>query len=168
MTSTELAELYQKYGYLIHRRCQAILGDAIEAEDALQETFMRARKYDRGQQKDSVLGWLYGIAANVCFDLLHSRRRGEPVESKKLERLDSRSTGGGSDADQRAVVSMVLRQVDGAVRDIGVLHHLDGYTQDEVAAKTGYSRKTVGKKLALFEALFRELWSKATVVGSKA
>jgi DNA-binding transcriptional regulator LsrR (DeoR family) len=42
-----------------------------------------------------------------------------------------------------------------------VRHFLDGMTQEEVAASTGYSRRTVGKKLALFEAEFRRLFLNA-------
>jgi DNA-directed RNA polymerase specialized sigma24 family protein len=39
-----------------------------------------------------------------------------------------------------------------------VLHFLDGYTQEEVAAQTGYSRRTIGKKLQQFEQRIRQLW----------
>jgi DNA-directed RNA polymerase specialized sigma24 family protein len=51
-----------------------------------------------------------------------------------------------------------LRKLDTTAQHIGVLHHLDGYTQEEVAERTGYSRKTVGKKLQLFETAFQALW----------
>ena len=167
MTRDELSALYEKYAYLVHRRCASILGEASEAEDALQEVFMRVQRYHRGEAKDSPLAWLYSIASHVCFDVLLKRRRASPISPERVERLDPRQAGAPDDGDRRALVGAVLRRVDDTVREIGVLHHLDGYTQDEVAARTGYSRKTVGRKLAKFEETFQTLWASAHLEGSK-
>jgi len=64
--------------------------------------------------------------------------------------------GGPVDSDRRAIVAAVLRKMDSKIREIGVLHHLNGMTQEEVAENTGYSRRTVGKKLKSFEELFKK------------
>ena len=48
---------------------------------------------------------------------------------------------------------------------MGVLHYLDGYTQDEIAYQTGYSRRTVGKRLKAFEEVFRRVWKRHTRQG---
>jgi RNA polymerase sigma-70 factor (ECF subfamily) len=56
--------------------CYRMLGSAFEADDAVQETMLRAwRASDSFEGRSSVRSWLYKIATNVCLDLLRGRQR---------------------------------------------------------------------------------------------
>jgi RNA polymerase sigma-70 factor (ECF subfamily) len=82
----------------LHVHCYRILGSLHDADDALQETMLRAwRSIERFEPRAPLTAWLYRIATNVCLRTLEQRGRQpspdarlEPYPERMLEELPSR------------------------------------------------------------------------------
>jgi RNA polymerase sigma-70 factor (TIGR02960 family) len=75
-TERDFADLAERYRRELHVHCYRMLASFDEAEDAVQETFLRAwRNRERFEGDTYFRAWLYRIATNVCLDMIRSRSR---------------------------------------------------------------------------------------------
>ncbi|MFD4478477.1 sigma-70 family RNA polymerase sigma factor [Streptomyces sp. NPDC058471] len=81
-TTSELDVTLEKHRVELTGYCYRMLGSAFEAEDAVQDTMVRAwRSYEKFEGRSSLRSWLYRIATNVCLDMLNAgNRRARPMD----------------------------------------------------------------------------------------
>ena len=83
LTEPAFAAVVARHRAELHRHCVRVLGSPTEAEDAVQETFLRAwRSLQTYCDGTSMRAWLHRIATNACFDLLGKRRPAAPFEGE--------------------------------------------------------------------------------------
>ena len=82
VASPALEERLEQHRAELTGYCYRMLGSPFEAEDAVQDTFLRAwRGFDRFEGRAAFRSWLYRIATNVCLDMLNGRnRRARPMD----------------------------------------------------------------------------------------
>ena len=124
-----------------------MLGSLSEADDAVQETWLRLSGSDT-RDVENLSGWLTTVAARVCLDMLRSRasRREQPVGGP-LPEPAAHSSGTGGDPEDEALLAdsvgmallVVLGTLGPAERVAFVLHDMFAVPFDEVAAIVGRS-----------------------------
>jgi RNA polymerase sigma-70 factor (ECF subfamily) len=153
MKEEDVARWYADYGYVVFRRCLAYLGERAAAEDALQDVFVRAlagAATYRGEASPRT--WLCRIADHLCIDLLRRGRRNPvrvfAVSSEHEEESRALATAmAADDHSQLLRVQRLMTELDEDAQRLAVLYFLDEFTQEELAAELGLSRRTIGKRL---------------------
>ncbi|MBB6418800.1 sigma-70 family RNA polymerase sigma factor [Streptomyces sp. AK010] len=81
-TPTDLDTRLEAHRTELTGYCYRMLGSSFEAEDAVQDTMVRAwRSYDKFEGRSSLRSWLYRIATNVCLDMLSAgNKRARPMD----------------------------------------------------------------------------------------
>ena len=146
----DLAELYKRHAPALHRRCASIVGNAEEARDLVQETFARYIAARHTWERAAPFSVLYRIATNASIDRLR-RRKTAPQDE-----LDPESHVGDLGNEPRRIdnlhdLAQLTKGLSEEELTVAVMHHLDGYTQEGIAAALDLSRRTVGKILTRFE-----------------
>jgi RNA polymerase sigma factor (sigma-70 family) len=153
ITRAELEALYRSYGPLVRRRARGILGDDLEAQDAVQEVFVRVLRSAgefRGQSQPST--WLYRIATNLCLNRVRDGRRRREHLDRFGEEVHHATPAAAPSADTRATLRRVLAEVPQELAEIAIYYWVDEMDQAEIAEILGLSRRTVGNRLERFRA----------------
>ena len=137
-----LAEWLNQYGDLINRTCCLILGDRALAEDAAQETFIRAWKSMPQFKGDaSPKTWLTRIAINVCRNVRRTawfRRFDRSVIPEDLPL---------SAPDEDRTLLLTVQQLPEKYRQVIILRYYQGMSLDEAGQALGISRSSAHHRL---------------------
>ena len=147
--SNRLEDVIPAYENTLYRAPLAILGDPQEAEDVVQEAFLRLWEKDPAFESPAhQRSWLLKVTVNGCKSRLRApwRRRTAPL----LESYPA------ADPEEQAVLE-VIQSLPPKDRAALHLYYYEGYQTAEIAAMTGWREGTVRSRLARARDKLREL-----------
>jgi RNA polymerase sigma-70 factor (ECF subfamily) len=140
--TTWLAERFETDRARLHGVAYRLLGSASEADDAVQEAWLRLSRADTSEV-ENLSGWLTTVVSRVCLDMLRSRKsRGEEPLGPDGELIED-----AADPEREAMLAesvglamvAVLQRLAPAERVAFVLHDVFGVSFDEIAGIVGRS-----------------------------
>lgn len=149
-----LAACARAHHVVLGRLCMALLGSQADAEEAVQETLLRAHRAMATYRADgSIKAWLCGIARHVCVHVLETRRRGRAL-------LELVPHAGNADANDRAasdafavrrrarVLRDALATLEPAQRDVLALRYVADLSHREIAEACALDEAAVRKRVS--------------------
>jgi RNA polymerase sigma-70 factor (ECF subfamily) len=129
----------------VWRFCAALLS-ADQADDATQETFVRAWRAASGfRAESSARTWLLAIAKRVCFDAMRQRARADRKRSRLMATASPRVS---PDHGESVVIADLIDQLDPDRRSAFVLTQVIGLSYEEAAAVAGCPIGTIRSRVA--------------------
>ena len=133
------AQAYAAWGATLYRLAAMYVGSAAEAEDVLQDVFVKLLSQKRTfQDQEHQKRWLIRVTVNLCKDHLRSARRRETVP------LEDRDMPGRE--EDRELLALVLSLPE-AYRAAVHLHYYEGYSVSEIGRILGLGESAVKMRL---------------------
>jgi RNA polymerase sigma-70 factor (ECF subfamily) len=127
--------LYALHGARMKNLARNVLGNPIDAEDAVQDTFLKVQRSIasfRGQS--SFVTWTYRILINTCYDARRSRLRKKEVandDTEETPRLEPRAPG--AHPTLRMALERALAKLTQHQRNVFLLYEVEGFRHAEIA-----------------------------------
>ena len=148
----DLAALVEEHGDHLLRLCTLYLGDVSQAEDAVQDTFLRAlQAWPKFRGESTVETWLVRIAINVCKNQLRSPWRTRRVPAEALEGLNTEAPEPEDDTLVKAVQALPPKY-----REVVILHYYQEWRAWEIAQRLHVSVSTVTVRLSRARGMLKE------------
>jgi RNA polymerase sigma-70 factor (ECF subfamily) len=141
---SDVLRLFGDHGSSLYRFCRMTLHGTDEAEDVVQETFLKLLQHLRAAgDRANLKSWLFTVAANGCRDRLRARRRWLPWRAE----LDRRIADTPDEAPDQRLARAAARGL--APRDLLLISlRAQGLSYRDIGAAAGIQERSVGRLLA--------------------
>lgn len=148
-----LEEIVREYGNLLYRLCFVMLGSESDAEDAVQESFIKyLKKAPPFQSAEHEKAWLIAVAANQCKDFLRFRKRHPQIELEHLREASNETSDSG--------ILEALMTLPEKFRLVLTLYYVEEYRVEEIAKIIGRTPSAVKMRLQKGRKLLEETFRK--------
>ena len=143
--------LYRRHSSRVHAICLRLTADRLRAEEAVQDVFVRLwERLGSFRGESAFSSWLHRLAINTVLQTMRSTRRREArvmtSDDAELEDAPIRALA----VEDRIDLEDAIARLPQQVRTVVVLHDIEGFTHEEIAASLGIAEGT--SKAHLFRA----------------
>jgi RNA polymerase sigma-70 factor (ECF subfamily) len=152
------SKLYEAYAPMVYRRAMMLLRDVTEAEDMVQNVFLRV--FERWDSLDvsQPSSLLWNTATRLCLNRIRDKkRRGLDCDTSELLLSIACADDDEGEKDARGILAKLFSREPESSRTIAVLHFVDGMTLEETAREVGLSVSGVRKRLRGLQAKVKNL-----------
>ncbi len=148
-----MEEIMHTYGNMLFRLCLITLGNASDAEDAVQETLIKyMQKAPSFENSEHEKAWLITVATNQCKDMLRFRNRHPVIDIENVTEFTQELTDSG--------IIDALMTIPDKFRIVMVLYYVEEYSIEEIAKVIGKTASAVKMRLQKGRRLLREAYGK--------
>ena len=155
------SKLYEAYAPMVYRRAMMLLRDVTEAEDMVQNVFLRV--FERWDSLDvsQPSSLLWNTATRLCLNRIRDKkRRGLDCDTSELLLSIACADDDEGEKEARGILAKLFSREPESSRTIAVLHFVDGMTLEETAREVGLSVSGVRKRLRGLQAKVKNLEGK--------
>jgi RNA polymerase sigma-70 factor (ECF subfamily) len=135
--------VYRAHVRAVHALCLRMCGNSTEARELLQDVFVRAWERLPGFRGQSALTtWLHRMAVNVVLERWRSNKREALRMIDNSEELVFDAQAPREDVEAGIDIDAAMMRLPAGARAVFVLHDIEGYSHEEIAAMTGIAAGT--------------------------
>ena len=149
----DIETIVHTYGNMLFRLCLITLGNSSDAEDVVQETFIKyIQKVPVFENTEHEKAWLITVATNRCKDILRFKNRHPVVDVDEIKEFTKDATDSG--------ILEALMTLPEKFRMVLVLYYVEEYSIEEIAKVIGKTPSAVKMRLQKGRRLLRETYQK--------
>ena len=148
-----IENIVDTYGNMLFRLCLIMLGNASDAEDVVQDTFIKyLQKAPDFKDKEHEKAWFIKVASNKCKDMLRFKARHAIVDMESINQFTKDSSDNG--------ILEALMVLPEKFRIVLILYYVEQYKTEEIAEMIGKSASAVKMRLQKGRRLLKEIYQK--------
>ncbi len=150
-------EMYRRFSPRMYAVCLRYAGNAEEAEDILQEGFIKVfKKLDSFRGEGSFEGWVRRIFVNTAIEHFRRKRYLQPVTEKEENTIEGKSLSALDGLAEKDILALI-KQLSPGYRTVFNMYVIEGYTHKEIADMMGISEGTSKSQLSRAKVILQDM-----------
>ena len=153
-------EMYRRFSPRMYAVCLRYAGNAEEAEDILQEGFIKIfKKLDSFRGEGSFEGWVRRIFVNTAIEQFRRKRYLQPVTEREENTIEGKSLSALDGLAEKDILALI-KELSPGYRTVFNMYVVEGYTHKEIADMLGISEGTSKSQLSRAKVILQEMVKK--------